>query len=128
MTDDERRQQIHQLMQEAGFVPGNGPPTPDVIQRMQQLAKERGIELPDRFQRQPGGDAVVIRTVYRLPGGDPKAKPEAVSAKLGISDGVNTEVIDGLKEGDVIVTGINPASGSGSQGPSNPFGPRRIGG
>jgi len=130
MTDDERRQQIHQLMQDAGFVRGNGPPTPDVIQRMQQLAKERGIELPDRFKGQSSGDAVVTRTVYRLPGGNLKAKPEAVSVKLGISDGVNTEIIDGLKEGDVIITGINATVGSGTQGTSSPFGGggRRLGG
>jgi HlyD family secretion protein len=128
MTDDERRQQMRQLMQDAGYVRGNGPPTPDVLQRMQQLAKERGIELPDRFSSQSSGDAVVTRTVYRLPGGNLKAKPEAVSVKLGISDGVNTEIIDGLKEGDVIITGINPTAGSGSQGTSSPFGTRRLGG
>ncbi len=126
MSDDERRQQIHQLMQDAGFVRGNGPPSPDVIQRMQQLAKERGIELPERFKAQSSGDAVVTRTVYRLPGGNPKAKPEAVSAKLGISDGVNTEVIDGLKEGDVIITGLNSTLGSGSQGSASPFGGRHF--
>jgi HlyD family secretion protein len=124
MTDDER----HQLMQDAGFVRGNGPPSPDVIQRMKQLAKERGFELPERFKAQSSGDAVITRMVYRLPGGDPKAKPEAVSVKLGISDGVNTEVIDGLKEGDVIITGLNSTAGSTSQGTSSPFGPRRIGG
>jgi HlyD family secretion protein len=128
MTDDERRQQIHQLMQDAGFVRGNGPPSPEIIQRMQQLAKERGIELPDRFKSQSSGDAIVTRTIYRLPANDPKAKPEAVSVKLGISDGVNTEIIDGLKEGDVIITGINTTAGSGSQGTSSPFGTRRIGG
>jgi len=128
MTADERRQQIHQLIQEAGFVPGNGPPSPEIIARIQQLAKERGIELPDRFKGQSSGDAVVTRTVYRLPSGNPKAKPEAVSVKLGISDGVNTEAIDGLKEGDVIITGINATVGSSSQGTSSPFGGRRLGG
>jgi len=122
MTDDERRQQIHQLMQDAGFVRGNGPPSPEVIQRMQQLAKERGIELPERFKALFSGDAVVTRTVYLLPGGDPKAKPAAISVKLGISDGVNTEIIDGLKEGDVIITGLNSVLGSGSQGTASPFG------
>jgi HlyD family secretion protein len=126
MTDDERRQQIRQLMQDAGFVRGNGPPSPDVIQRMQQLAKERGIELPDRFKGQSSGDAVVTRTVYLLPGGDPKAKPSAASVKLGISDGVNTEIIGGLKEGDVVITGLNSTLGSASQGTANPFGGRRF--
>ena len=128
MTADERRQQIHQLIQEAGFVPGNGPPSPEIIARIQQLAKERGIELPDRFKGQSSGDAVVTRTVYRLPSGNPKAKPEAVSVKLGISDGVNTEAIDGLKEGDVIITGINATVGSSSQGTSSPFSTHRLGG
>jgi HlyD family secretion protein len=123
MTDAERHQQIHQLMQEAGFVPGNGPPTPDVLQRMQQLATERGIELPARFSGHAGSDAPVIRTVYRLPSGNATAKPEAVSVKLGISDGVNTEVIDGLKEGDVIITGLNSATAGGSSGTASPFGP-----
>jgi HlyD family secretion protein len=122
MTDEERHQQIHQLMQEAGFVPGNGPPSPDVLQRMQQLAKERGIELPSRFSGHSSSDAPVIRTVYRLPGGNATAKPEAVSVKLGISDGVNTEIIDGLQEGDVIITGLNSTAGSSSLGTASPFG------
>jgi HlyD family secretion protein len=122
MTDAERHQQIHQLMQDAGFVPGGGPPTPDVLQRIQQLAKERGIELPGRFGGQASSDAPVVRTVYRLPNGNTLEKPEAVSAKLGISDGVNTEIIDGLKEGDVIITGINSTPGSSSLGTASPFG------
>ena len=46
LTDEERRKQFLDLMRDAGFVRGNGPPTPDVIARIQQLAKERGIELP----------------------------------------------------------------------------------
>jgi HlyD family secretion protein len=121
MTDDERRQQIRQLMQDAGFVRGSGPPSPDVIQRIQQLAKERGIELPERFGGHSNGDAPVVRTIYRLPGGNAMAKPEAVSVKLGISDGVNTEIIDGLNEGNVIITGLNSTPGSGSQGTASPF-------
>jgi HlyD family secretion protein len=49
-----------------------------------------------------------------------------VQIKTGISDGVVTEVIEGLKEGDRIVTG-ELASKSAST-PANPFsgGPRRF--
>ena len=121
LTDDERHKQMRQLMQDAGFVPGGGPPSPDVLQRMQQLAKERHLELPGRFSGHSNSDAPVIRTVYRLPGGNATAKPEAVSIKLGISDGVNTEVLDGLTEGDVIITGLNLTPGGGSQGAASPF-------
>jgi hypothetical protein len=45
--------------------------------------------------------------------------------KSGINDGVYTEVTEGLKEGDVVVTGaIYPTSHSGPSAP-NPFGGRR---
>jgi HlyD family secretion protein len=62
------------------------------------------------------------RTVYALSGG----RPQPVQIKTGISDGVVTEVIEGLKEGDRIVTG-ELASKSAST-PANPFsgGPRRF--
>jgi HlyD family secretion protein len=62
------------------------------------------------------------RTVCALSGG----RPQPVQIKTGISDGVVTEVIEGLKEGDRIVTG-ELASKSAST-PANPFsgGPRRF--
>jgi hypothetical protein len=54
---------------------------------------------------------------------------EARTARLGISDGSNTEILSGLKEGDVIVTGLNtpvdPAATVGGPprgGSGNPFG------
>ena len=45
----------------------------------------------------------IERTVYVLPHG--AAKPQPVQIKIGISDGVTTEVLEGLKEGDRVVTG-----------------------
>jgi HlyD family secretion protein len=76
----------------------------------------------------PGGgpprDRRTGRTVYVLQGN----KPRPVQIKTGISDGVMTEVADGLKEGERVVT----AQLSGSitaNGPQqgNPFsGPRRF--
>ncbi len=46
-----------------------------------------------------------------------------VTVKTGISDGIYTEVIDGLKEGDAIVTGqtISGGSATGAAAATNPF-------
>ncbi|MFA5265853.1 MAG: efflux RND transporter periplasmic adaptor subunit [Opitutaceae bacterium] len=133
VSDDERRKIIREIMREVGFSRDAGPPTPEMIQRIQELAKQKGIEIdPARFGGKPtGGQAstTVIRTVYRLLSDDP-AKPmaEAVSVKLGISDGTSTEVIEGLKENDAIVTGVvmSGTNGTTSASPANPFsgGPR----
>lgn len=54
---------------------------------------------------------------------NPLLKP--VTIKTGISDGAYTEVLEGLNEGDVIVTGINlPASAANARPPAGatPFG------
>ena len=46
-----------------------------------------------------------------------------VQIKLGISDGSFTEVLEGLKEGDVVVTGSVAADLPAMQRPTpNPFG------
>ena len=74
------------------------------------------------------GERSPVRTIYAL-GEDGKPKP--VQVKLGISDGIMTEVTDGLKEGDKIITGTVQAKNDsgGNTTPSNPFGgggfPRR---
>jgi HlyD family secretion protein len=128
MTDQERRTAMFQILQEVGFSRGSGPPSPEIIQKAQQLAKERGLDLDfSRFGggRGNGGNAVTTRTVYKLVGSDPKtATIESVNARLGITDGINTEVVDGLKEGDVIITSVVlPGASSAAAGrpASNPF-------
>ncbi len=64
------------------------------------------------------------RSVYVLQNG----KPEPVQVKLGISDGIFTEVVEGLKENDVIVTGMIVQQPTPPGPPSgNPFsGGRRF--
>jgi HlyD family secretion protein len=64
------------------------------------------------------------RTVYVLSGG----RPQSVQIKTGISDGVVTEVIEGVKEGDRIVTGELASKSSAASTPANPFsgGQRRF--
>jgi HlyD family secretion protein len=65
------------------------------------------------------------RTVYVLPSGASRPKP--VPIKVGISDGIVTEVMEGLKEGDRVVTAaVGPARASQTP-PTNPLsGQRRF--
>jgi len=62
------------------------------------------------------------RTVYVLSGN----RPKPVQIKTGISDGVVTELLEGLQEADRIITAeLTPALSSSP--PANPFGaPRRL--
>jgi HlyD family secretion protein len=61
------------------------------------------------------------RTVYVLSFG----RPKAVQIKTGISDGIVTEVTDGLKEGDQVVTAELSAPSAAASPPTNPFGGQR---
>jgi len=84
----------------------------------------------------PRGERRMTRTVYVLPAkpadnpaDPPKLKP--VQIQIGISDGITTEVLDGLQEGDQLVTAVvTPDTGARSGAPpNNPFGgggPRRF--
>src|SRR5467141_1031319 len=63
------------------------------------------------------------RTVYVLSYG----RPKAVQIKTGISDGIMTEVTEGLKEGDRVVTAELSSPSASSSPPANPFsGQRRF--
>lgn len=69
------------------------------------------------------GEHRVERTVYVLMNGEPKA----VQIKTGISDGVSTEVLDGLKEGDRVVTAALTSATGSTPAATNPFaGGRRF--
>jgi HlyD family secretion protein len=43
------------------------------------------------------------KTYVELPAADPKAQPKKVEIKTGISDGLNIEIVAGLKKGDKVV-------------------------
>ncbi|MSU48743.1 MAG: efflux RND transporter periplasmic adaptor subunit [Opitutus sp.] len=70
-------------------------------------------------------NTVVTRTLYKLLEVDPKTKKvEPTSVRLGISDGFFTEVLEGLKEGDEILTGVTipgAAAAAAAAGMNNPF-------
>ena len=119
------REQIQQLMFEAGINPGSRRIAPEARGRLIQLAKDRKIELPDRLTRNDNENGVTTRTVYKLSGNheDPDVIP--ISIKIGISDGVASEVIEGLDEGAEIITSAYIPSNSAtptSASTANPFG------
>lgn len=122
------REQVQQLMTEAGANPNSRRLAPEVRARLIQLAKERKLELPARLTRSSEDEngGIVTRTVYKLGGTptDPKVVP--VTIKTGITDGSATEIIEGLEEGDAIITsayqpGATGATAGNASTP-NPFG------
>jgi len=67
------------------------------------------------------------RVVYFITGDEHAPQLKAVQVKTGITDGITTEITDGLKEGDKIVSGTS-STDAGPAAASNPFGggfPRR---
>jgi len=80
---------------------------------------------PGKLSQRPSGgrERRADRTVYLLNGNH--AKP--VQIRTGISDGIVTEVIEGLKEGNRVIT-AELTSTSAASPPPNPFsgGPRRF--
>jgi HlyD family secretion protein len=154
MTDQERFAAIRSIMTDAGIQRGT-PPTPEQTEKAKKLAQDKGLDpevITQMLQRmaQGGGrrggggggsgpsdrgfsNTVVTRTLYKL--ADPNAptkKIEPVSVRLGISDGVTTEVLSGLDENDNVITAVTlpNAAGAAAGGPQNPFqqGGRGLGG
>ena len=66
-----------------------------------------------------GQEGRAERTVYLLPSG--ASRPRPVQVKTGISDGITTEVIEGLKEGDRVVTAELTSTTTAPSPPANPF-------
>ena len=88
-------------------------------------------EQPGGAGRRPRSERQLTRTIYVLPATsnskDPAdAKPKPVQIKVGISDGISTEVLEGLEEGARVVTGViaagDAAGGASGRAAPNPFG------
>ncbi len=79
-------------------------------------------------QRGRAGERQMVRTVYVLPSDAAKAGLRAAPIRIGISDGIDTEVLDGLKEGDQVVTSATSTSTQTTAPAASPFGggPRRF--
>ena len=96
------------------------------------LDKQGVLAVPVRALRfTPENEKFQENTVWRQLPGD---QLERVSVVTGVSDGVQTEILEGLSQGDRIVTGTRLVSSKGKpdvkgpqppQGNNNPFMPRR---
>jgi HlyD family secretion protein len=75
----------------------------------------------NRGDRGASSNGPVSRTLYKLTGDPKSGQLQAVSVKLGITDGITTEVIDGLAEKDLIVTGVSLPGVKATNAPANPF-------
>ena len=62
--------------------------------------KKDVLVLPERLVAFEDGGK---KTLVELPQADPKAEPKKVEIKTGISDGLNIEIVSGLKKGDKVV-------------------------
>lgn len=142
LTEDELRTARREILREAGFT-FNGPPSPEVLAKAKEIAKARGLDID--FTRRPGGpgggfgggggespratpqvsSAPVTRTIFKLVGTDAaNARIQPLTVKLGITDGLNTEVLDTLAEGDVLVTAVSTGPAAAAAAGTNPFAPR----
>jgi HlyD family secretion protein len=102
-----------------------GAPAAEMESRSQSSRGERAAGPPAVALAKAGGHERTSseRTVYVLSGS--QLKP--VQIKTGISDGVVTEVVEGLKEGDHVVTAEMAAKSQPASTPANPFsGGRRF--
>lgn len=119
----EQRQKMRSIMAEIGFDFRNGPPTAEQREQLRKRMAEEGI--PVANSGDSSSSAVTTRTVYRLPGGNKLATPEAVTVKVGITDGIASEILDGVAEGDVLITSVSVPGGNkpATAAPAaNPFG------
>lgn len=70
------------------------------------------------------GERKTARSLYLLRDG----QPQSVPVKIGISDGITTEVLEGLNENDTIIIAATTTKSGGTSPTTNPFGglPRRF--
>jgi HlyD family secretion protein len=74
------------------------------------------VSLGGRSRSKPG-EQQTGRTVYLVRG----SKPAPVQIKTGISDGIFTEVLDGLKQGDGVITAMIGKETTAAQRSNNPI-------
>lgn len=106
----------------------------EMRRRFESMSPEERAAMRERFRGRSGeggrsrGDGPATRTVYVSAKGTSETGKEILMAKpvtikTGITDGVSTELLDGLKEGDVVLTGMNmPEMAGTTNRTSSPFG------
>jgi len=114
----EQRQKLRDLIAELGIDFRNGPPSAEQREKLRKRMLEEGLTPAGE---DGSGATVSTHTVYRLPGGNKLAQPEAVTVKVGITDGIVSEIIEGVNENDVLITSVTVAEANASAPASNPF-------
>ena len=117
---------------------------PAVRAKLRELFQSGALQRPGQGQGGPFGgggggsrprSASAWRTLYVLGtnappgGGDPVPTPQPVRVRTGITDGSSTEITEGLKEGDSVITSVKLAAAQAAPAPggASPFGgPRRF--
>jgi len=89
-----------------GFPSGRGqpgaPPPPEAVAESGRASKQTG------WTAAAGGNAASTKTLFVLE----KGKPVPRQVEVGIADGSNTEIKSGLKEGQLVVTGLGQGKSS----------------
>jgi HlyD family secretion protein len=109
------------------------PNREEMRRRFESMSPEEREAFRSRMRgggRQQKNDGPAIRTVYVFGDTNSASTKEgpalkAVTVRTGISDASFTEVLEGLKEGDVVVTGLNiplTQTAAAQQRPGSPFG------
>jgi HlyD family secretion protein len=93
------------------------PPDATPVETKRTSASRPGR--PGGGRSNAGQEGRAERTVYVLPSG--ASRPRPLQVKTGISDGITTEVIEGLKEGDRVVTAELTSTTTAPSPPANPF-------
>ena len=84
--------------------------------------KVESTENAARPRSTPASRSIYVLTTKTPPGGgDPVPVPEAVRVKLGITDSSYTEILDGLKEGDSVITAVKQPAVPAATGPRRIF-------
>jgi HlyD family secretion protein len=102
----------------------------EIRAKLRELYQSGALQRPAGGGRRGEGGGVrprpaqsTTRTIYLLAkdsAGEPALQP--VRVKTGISDGITTEILDGLKENDVVVTGVKSTAPAAAPAGSSPFG------
>ena len=97
-------------VQVSGGAGGGGA---NVDQAVRRALSEMGIDASQVRQMITGDTRIQTANIWVLEDGEPKQ----VSIQTGISDGGFIQVVSGLEEGQLVITGVNhPALQTGSQG------------
>lgn len=88
-----------------------------------------GGSAPSGMRTGPRPERAGPKTIYiaekKVVDGETVTEPKAVQIKTGITDGLSTEILDGLKEGDEVIVGVVLPESEAPKPAVNPFGSSR---